>query len=77
LLLAHGANINAKNGIGATPLKLAAIIGNENVILELLQNGADMTARDYYGTALDWARRLHREKNAELLVKHGAKMIRQ
>ena len=50
-LLAKGANINAKNGNGETPLILAAKKGNTNIITELVfkHKGLDVKAQDNEG----------------------------
>ena len=43
LLLASGANINARDGTGQTPLHWAAVRGSVACIETLLRNGADPT----------------------------------
>jgi ankyrin repeat protein len=53
MLIAHGANVNARTKLGVTPL-----INSDTAELTrlLLQHGADPFAKDYRGnTALDWA----------------------
>ena len=40
-LIASGANVNAKNDFGATPMSEAATLGNTAVIKMLLDAGAD------------------------------------
>ena len=45
LLVAHGANINAKNKIGETPLHVATRIGSRPFVKALLDNGADIDGR--------------------------------
>lgn len=49
LLLDHGADINAKDGEGLTPLAWAAYEGQDDVCLLLVQRGADMEAESKRG----------------------------
>jgi len=46
VLLAEGAEVNAKNGNGKTGLMSAAYFGNERVVSLLLAAGADVNAKD-------------------------------
>jgi ankyrin repeat protein len=46
LLVSHGANVNARNSAGATPLHDAALAGQAAVIAILLDRGADINVRD-------------------------------
>src|SRR6185436_6440011 len=46
LLLAHGADINAKDDTGATPLHLAAVWGDPKIIAALLDRNADPQAKN-------------------------------
>ena len=56
VLLAHGANINARGFHGVTPLMDAAAIGQTEAVTLLLANHADPSLKDYSGkTALDFA----------------------
>lgn len=49
LLIARGANLNAKNGDGWTPLIKAASAGNAEIVEKLLAGGADMNVTDTNG----------------------------
>lgn len=77
-LLERGADVNAKDSIGATPLHWAAKSGSDKVAALLLQHGADVNAKteDNYGsggfTPLHWAAESRSVKIAALLLKHGA-----
>jgi hypothetical protein len=50
-LLEKGADVNAKNGSGATALMLAAGQGHQNVVRLLLDKGADVNAKDGQDTS--------------------------
>lgn len=55
-LLRWGANPNAGDDNGYSPLMMAAGIGDADVVRELLERGADPTAKLFLGfTALDYA----------------------
>ncbi|KAL8883125.1 MAG: hypothetical protein Q9192_007435 [Flavoplaca navasiana] len=59
LVLQKSRDINIKNDRDETPLYLAIEYGLEDVIVELLRRGANLTAIDKYGMAcLDWIKRL-------------------
>lgn len=49
LLVASGANVNAKGDIGYTPLHYAALRGRLDVVTKLLALGADPSLRDEWG----------------------------
>lgn len=70
VLVAEGANLNARNPRGQTPLMMLAIGGQLELVDFLLQKGADIDARDEFGnTALLWAAYWgHREVIARLLA---------
>ena len=60
LLIKNGADVNLKNGDGATPLHSAAFLGRVDVAKLLLENGADVKARNNDGAtpmdvlSVDW-----------------------
>lgn len=74
--IAAGADVNAKDPGGRTPLMLAAgseYFSSETVQL-LIDSGADLNAKSRAGeTALDFARRAGQARVADLLMKAGAK----
>ena len=71
-LLAAGAEVNARDSRGETPLHDAASYNRNPVVLELLlEAGADAEARDDTGrTPLDLARRLSPREMIEILSVH-------
>ena len=70
--LAAGADVNAKDGIGWTPLHSAAGRGRKEVNELLITNGADVNAKDAAGnTPLDLS--ISKLETADLLRKHGGK----
>jgi ankyrin repeat protein len=74
-LLAKGAEVNARNAYGWTPLHVAAAGGDPAVITLLLQHGADVHAQSHIGTTpLDNATtRGGRKAVIDLLLAHGAR----
>ena len=74
-----GADVNAKVGVGKTPLHNAIRLGNTGIADLLIANGADVNAKFDDGinerTALDIAKSWlwRRSETASLLRKHGAK----
>ena len=67
--LAAGTDVNER-WAGTTPLHHAAQFGRKKIIELLIAQGADVNAKDNFGsTPLDWA--VH--KSADLLRKHGGK----
>lgn len=49
LLLAAGADVNARNAYGQPPLHLAAYYGYESIVDQLLAAGADLRTRNMHG----------------------------
>ena len=75
LLIAKGADINAKDNISGTPLFWAALEGNEEVAELLIRQGADVNAAGPKGwTALHWAVAMAQKKTVELLIGEGAEV---
>jgi ankyrin repeat protein len=79
-LVEQGANVNARNEDGATPLHQAARWGTEahqEMCDLLLTHGADINCVDYDGsrgvTPLEAARQAGNQRIAEFLLAHGAR----
>ena len=74
LLIAKGADVNAKDKYDMTPLHPAAGRGHKEVVELLIAKGADVNAKDEDGdTPLDWADRRNQTATTALLRKHGGK----
>jgi hypothetical protein len=73
LLLANGANVNAKNKTGTTPLHCAAWNGHKNIAELLLAKGTDVNARNEQGVTPFHGAACNGHKNmVELLLAKGA-----
>jgi ankyrin repeat protein len=68
-LIEAGANVNAKDYLGQTPLEWAATHAPPEVVTMLIKAGADVNAESRYGTVLMAARRV---EIAKLLIEAGA-----
>ena len=74
LLIANGAEVNAKIYGGKTPLDLAIFRNHPELAELLIAKGADLNAKDNNGrTPLDFAIGMDRTELADLLRKHGGK----
>src|SRR5438270_459257 len=72
-LLKQGANANAENKNGRTPLMEAAFAGYTDTALALLENGAAVNAKNREGrTALFWATLSNHLETLQALVARGA-----
>ena len=79
-LLKHGANINARNVYGHTPLFRHILRGRngEQTVRQLLEEGADPNIRNIYGISpLMYAKRNYNTELANLLEQYGAKLTKQ
>ena len=73
LLISQGADVNAKDQYGLTPLHWAAGYGHKDIAELLLANNADVNIKDNKGrTALQVAQEHGKTQIVEMLLKHGA-----
>jgi len=75
LLLANGADVNAKNSYNRTPLHMAAQFGYLDMAELLIANGADVNAKDNGGTTPLFVAAMENHKDIEnLLIAKDAKV---
>ncbi|KAI8519499.1 hypothetical protein Bbelb_027560 [Branchiostoma belcheri] len=73
LLLKHGADLEARDGLQETPLHKAARRGHTGTCKLLIRLGADVTAGDWVqDTPLHWAAAKGHTGTCDLLIRHGA-----
>lgn len=73
ILLAHKADVNAKDREGETAFLKIAFSNEEDIARLLLENGADIDAMDRYGeTALSGPLKHERFERVRFLLEHGA-----
>ncbi|EAY11781.1 ankyrin repeat protein, putative [Trichomonas vaginalis G3] len=71
--ISNGADINAKDGDGSTPLHDAAKKNSKETAEILISNGADINAKDGDGsTPLYDAAKFNNKETAEILISNGA-----
>jgi len=74
LLLKVGADVNAKNFYGSTPLIYASMNGNIDIVKMLIEVGVDVNAKNKFGnTALMCASFNGHKKVVDLLKRYGTK----
>lgn len=74
LLIAGGANINAKDKNGQTPLHMAVESGHTNEVWLLLAEGVDIDVKDNNGdTPLQLAKQYREREVIRFLRRHAAK----
>jgi ankyrin repeat protein len=73
MLLSQGADVDARDGEGRTPLHYAAKSGKKEAVKVLLEACADINVKDDNGLSpLHWAAQYGRKSVAELLIAKGA-----
>ena len=73
LLIAKGADVNAKSKYTGTPLRAAAEKGHKEIAELLIAEGANVNANHGGHTPLDWAISRKHPETVDLLRKHGGK----
>lgn len=77
-LIAHGAKVGVKNGIGRMPIHEAAEFGNPNNVIVLIKAGAYLNSvavdkkRDNFVTPLHLAVRFRHPETTKVLLQYGA-----
>ena len=75
-LIANGAEVNAKNNLGYTPLTTAIFLNNKPIVELLIQKKADVKAVDNQNsTVIMWAAYYSDKDIIEYLFEHGATNI--
>ena len=78
LLIEHGADLEARDKGGCTPLHLALLSMNVGLAQFLIELGADATAQNYYGlTPLHLASQNRHLEVADFLIQHGVDVLTQ
>ena len=75
LLVEHGADVNAKDSDGRTPLMAVAFLGHPIIVKILIDHGADVNIESLSGeTAILSAARNERYRAVKVLMKNGAQI---
>jgi ankyrin repeat protein len=75
-LIAQGANLEARDVHGRTPLMAAAVADRADVVRLLLQKGSDVHALNLYGGNAMWFAVMNdRAEVGRILMEHGAGMV--
>ena len=78
LLIAAGADVDAKDNTGWTPLQMAASNGHKEIVELLIAKGADVNVKNNDGyTPLDYAIGGKRSEIIDILRKHGGKFKKE
>ena len=76
-MIKAGADVNAKNNLGGTPLHEAAASGHKEIVEVLITKGANVNVNIGGWTSLHLAVDEGHTEIAELLRKHGGKMAKE
>ena len=72
-MLRDGANVNARTALGLTPLMLAAFNRFMDIVILLIDHGADVNLLTYRHEGSAWFYSLGNKEITEILLDHGAK----